>query len=263
MDIVSNIKSFKKKINEIKDFHSKKGYYTKVIHYSCSGFKIDNSRITCISIYDMETGVNKSFSLFHYQDPLHPETSLDIIEHRMLVDYNNYIKDNKHYFWVHWNMNNDTYGFGVIEKRLKKLNSMISCYNSEPFIIDDKMKISLTKTLYDIYGDNYIKDGKLYNLFLKNKLHKPNLIDGNNEAKAFEEKNYESISLSNQVKVELIYYVYDLLIKDKLKTDKSIWKIYGVTIQGITDLLKDHWLGSVILFVIIELGSLLLESLSS
>jgi len=239
MDIKENISTYKRKIDNFRTNYIRFEYYTKIIHYSCEDIKNSNSRIICISILDLYSKDVKSFSLHYYVQKFPEIKDKDKVEKILLDDYFEYLSNNKHCYWVHWNMNNDSYGFGAIENRYKILNG-------NPFVLENKYKFSLSNCFYDVYGDNYIEHPRFYTLLKINKYERLNLLDGKEEIKKSKEENYAYIFLSTQDKVNSLNYLYDLFYKGNLKTNKKIWQIYGLTFQGIFDLIKDYWLGSLL-----------------
>lgn len=242
MEILENINTYKKQLQKVKDIYVTRGYYLNFIHYSCESFEKDSPRITCISINNLESGQTKSFSFGHYKAILKTE-DLDLIERKLLDEYYAYLKENSHYFWIHWNMKNATYGFQAIDNRYEILGGV-------PVIIDDDMKVELLKLLYDIYGDDFIQHGEFYSLLRKNKISEVNMLTGLEEYVAFEKGEYSSVHKSCQSKVEAIEAIFVYLAKGRLKTDRFLWQIYGFSPQGIIDMLNDHWIGWIITLLI-------------
>ena len=102
----------------------------------------------------------------------------DVIEKKMLDEFYNFIQKHENYFWVHWNMKNINYGFEAIAHRYRVLGG-------NPVHINNEKKINLAQLLYDIYGPQYIDKPRLYNIIALNNINEIDLLNGEEEAKAF------------------------------------------------------------------------------
>lgn len=206
--------------NEIKRIISEKKNCL-IIHYSCESFydieEGKTPRITTIAIKHLDTGNDTVFSI-HKIAELNKisiagiEKEYDKIEKQMLEEFYKFVSEHSKYEWLHWNMKNINYGFSAIEHRFRVLGG-------EPICINDRNKINLADKLYLIYGKDYIKDPKFYSLVAKNKFTHKDILSGEEEAIAFENKEYIKLYQSTLRKVEVIYKIIDYTYSNSLKID--------------------------------------------
>jgi len=215
-----------------------------IIHYSCEGFyeKPDGqtSRIASIVVKHLDSGQTKSFSIHSAAEIKGKsvdeiEKNFDELEKDFLDDFFEYLKDHKNHYWVHWNMRNAKYGFEAINQRYRILGGI-------PVAIDDKYKKDLSRIFDDLYGDDYIEPPKLQTLAEKNGFNTKDLLSGEDEAQAFQNKEYVKLHQSTLRKVELLEKYLKHSDGKNLKINSGMIKIYGVTPQGIFELIKNYWI---------------------
>jgi hypothetical protein len=161
----------------------------------------------------------------------------------MLSEYFEFLKEHKDYTWVHWNMRDINYGFEAIENRFRILDG-------EPFVLPNDKKIDIARVLIDKYGVQYIGHPRIVKLIEKNSISSKQFLNGDDEAKAFDNKEYVKLHQSTLKKVDIIETILKRSAEGELKTNSTLRQIYGLTPQGIFDLIKDHWLWSLIVSII-------------
>jgi hypothetical protein len=240
-----------------------------VIHYSCESFITNHGRtprVTSISIRHYESGQTTSFSI-HLQAQFEKKDinnltseDFDELEKKMLDDFYSYIEKNKDCKWVHWKMRDSNYGFQAISNRYKILGGNAT-------EIDEDKKYDISRILVDLYTSKYEKDkpdGKMLNLANRNDLTTMDALKGSEESKAFEGKEYLKLHKSALRKVGVISTILELTYKSELKVASSKSKIYGMTIPGIIEIVKNNWIllaiWSVLIFI---LGTLAQNTITS
>lgn len=229
-------KEAKEKIKDI--FKNKNNVF--IIHYSCESFyNIENGRtprITSIVVKYLDSCNDVSFSIHkiaEIEDISDISEHYDAIEKKMLDEFYDFIKKHENYYWVHWNMKNINYGFEAIAHRYKVLGG-------NPTHIDNGKKINLAKLLYDIFGSKYIEKPRLYNIIALNKISEVDLLNGEQEAKAFNDHNFVKLHRSTLKKVNAIYNLLDLTYLNKLKTKASFVDKNGGILMIIPHLIQEN-----------------------
>lgn len=213
-----------------------------IIHYSCELFTSEGGkspRITCIAIYSFESKQIKMFSLSLSAEELHISVedipnNYDKVEKHMLKDYFSFVSTHRNYNWIHWNMRSPNYGFFALEHRYKVLGG-------KPIILQDSKKIDLASLLIDIYGDNYIEHPKMISLIKLNKISEKDFMSGPDEGESFKINNFFKISMSCSRKVHAFASILDKAINNNLKVRTSWIQQYGVSIQGVYEMLQEKW----------------------
>lgn len=217
-----------------------------IIHYSCESFyDIKDGRtprITSIAVRYFNTGQTETFSIHKVAEKkaklLEIESHYDELEKIMLDDFYEFVKTHSNYNWVHWNMRDINYGFQAIDHRYSVLQG-------NPVGIPDFQKFDLARKLKDIYAD-YADHPRLEKLIELNEITNKDFLNGSEEAKAFENKQYVELHRSTLRKVNVFHTILEKVIDKSLKT-KSNWRdIYGFTPQGIFEAVQDQWLFAVI-----------------
>ena len=231
-----------------------------IIHYSCESFvdKEDGRtpRITTIAIRYFESSQTKSFSIHEVAEQNRIaineiEENYDSLEAKMLEQYFDFVQRHEQYTWIHWNMRDSNYGFYAIENRFKVLGG-------QPVIISDNKKIDMARLLVDCFGRGYIGNPRMEKLVEKNHMTKLNFLTGTEEAEAFENKQYIRLRNSTLRKVDLFYSILVAVSEGKLKTNATWKEMYGISIQGVYEALKERWWFNFIVFILgLLLGSLI------
>lgn len=244
---------------ELLDLILKEKNKSIVIHYSCESFVTTHGktpRITSICIRYIGNAQTKSFSI-HLQAQFEGkdfnnlnDLEYDSLEKNMLNDFYAYAKKHKDYKWLHWNMRDSNYGFEAIANRYKILKG-------EAFEIDEDRRFDIPRILSKIYTYEYEvdrPDGKLLNLANRNQITAIDALKGIDESTAFENKKYLELHKSTLRKVDIIDTIIDRADKRILIVNTSPIKIYGLSISGIIEIVKNNWililLWSILLFVL-------------
>lgn len=214
-----------------------------IIHYSCESFYDikdgHTPRITSIAVYDYDTAQTDSFSIHKTAERLHVEpvdiqNHYDELEKAMLDDFFDYAKEHQKLFWIHWNMRDMNYGFKAIEHRYSVLGG-------SPFKIPDSQKIDLARQLINCYGTGYISHPRMERLLEKNNIKAKDYLSGQQEAEAFENREYVKLHMSTLRKVDVFANILNRAINNTLEVNSKWKEIYGVSIQGIFNFCKDTW----------------------
>lgn len=230
-----------------------------LIHYSCeSFFNIQDGRtprITSIAIQNAKTSQTESFSIHKIAEIDHISVDeiknhYDELEKKMLDEYFEYIQKRDQYTFVHWNMRDINYGFSAIEHRYQVLGGT-------PFKIADDKKIDLAIALIDIYSKKYSghgEFGRFYNLIKINDITDRGMLNGKQEAEAFENANYIALHQSTLRKVNCLSDVLYKTLDKSLVIEASFKDIYGVYPKAFVEYIKDHWIWSLIVIIVIIFG---------
>lgn len=211
---LNSAKSF---IAEIKK-HPERFY---IIHYSCQSLYDDNEalspRITSIAITHFSTEQTVSFSTHAIAEELHiPRDQVfgrfDDVEHALLREFYNFVRDRKDRYWVHWNMRNLTYGFEHLEHRYRTLGG------KDAAIIPVEQRLNLNDLLADRFGSGYASHPKMKSLMdLNGGVHR-HFLNGQEEVQAFQNADFIRMHNSTLSKAGFFYQVIRKLISGKLKT---------------------------------------------
>lgn len=219
-----------------------------IIHYSCESFVTNHGRtprVTSICIVNLMTSQTNSFSIhlqaqfenLDFDNLTQPE--YDALELAMLTEFTDFIKGHPTAKWVHWNMRDSNYGFLAINNRLRILNG-------QPYVIPDDLKFDYPRILQLIYSEEYEVNrpkGRLLNLAERNSISTVNAMTGQEEADAFDNKEYLKLHMSTLRKVDMIQVIINKTESDELQVNSSKAQIYGLTFKGILVLIKETpWL---------------------
>lgn len=234
---------YKKACTILKDIDKNPSTYL-IIHYSCESFyEIKDGRtprITSIAVRSYETGQTDSFSIHKTAEKENTDfnsidDSYDTLEKIMLDEYFNFVKGHPGYRWLHWNMRDINYGFKAIEHRYEVLGGT-------PIIIKDTEKIDIARLFIQKYGVAYIGHKRMENLIKLNHIEPKDWLSGEDEAKAFDNKEYIKLHQSTLRKVDVFANLIDRTIQNTLKTNSKWYQIYGITPQGIFEFSQQNWL---------------------
>ncbi len=232
-----------------------------IIHYSCESFyDIEDGRtprVTSIAIRFFGSGQTKSFSIHKIAEreglALNKiESHYDNLEYKMLNEYFEFVKEHKNFNWIHWNMRDINYGFEAIKNRFSVLGG-------DPVKINESKKFDLARIIVSLYGLNYIGHPRLKSLVEKNNITKRDFLTGKKEAECFENKEFVKLHQSTLRKVDIFQTIIERWANNSLKTNSSIFDIYGLNPQSIFELVKSHWL----LYLIYTIITLFLGGLIS
>lgn len=223
-----------------------------VIHYSCETFydRVDGTspRITSIAILNLASRQAHSFSIHQVAERrglriAEIENQYNELERQMLDEFYHYVGNHAEYTWMHWNMRNINYGFQAIAHRCRVLGG-------EPIEIHENNLVDLSSLFIDVFGRGYIPHPRMPNLVERNKISKREFLDGEEEARAFENKEYVKLHQSTLRKVDVLATLAGRLADGSIKTDARIQDIYGLSLKNVGELIKDHPYVALIVFVI-------------
>lgn len=228
-----------------------------VIHYSCESFYDrpdgNSPRITSIAVRNLQNGQTISFSIHQIAERNKVsvgdiEQEYDHLERKMLAEFYKFVEQRDVYEWLHWNMRNINYGFQAIAHRYSVLGGI-------PIQIADIKQHDLSRILFAIYGPGYADHPRLTKIIEMNQMSKLDFISGEEEARAFENKEYVKLHQSTLRKVDLLAGIAETAYAGKLKT-KATWRdMYGSDIAAWTEMITEHWLFKLI--SVIGIGTIL------
>lgn len=228
-----------------------------VIHYACQSFyhgqKLGSPRVTAIAARNFAHGETVSFSIGAEAElaRLAPEevpANLDRLERALLDKFYQFMVANRAMRFVHWNMRDATYGFAAIEHRYRLLGG-------DPTTLPEAQKLDLAKTLSDLYGAGYAGPAPREKLAEMNKLSTMGFLNGEEEAKNFEDGNYRAVQNSILAKVKLHSDLAELAQARALKTQAGWWALNAGRVRESYEMFERNPL--------IALASLLFAGLST
>lgn len=218
------------------------------IHYSCESFydrpNGSSPRITSIAVRNWGSGQTYSFSIHQQAERDHKsvddlESEYDTFEKKMLDEFNQFSERHNQYLWLHWNMRDINYGFPALEYRAKVLGR-------EPFVVPEDKRIDLSRILVDLFGVRYIGHPRLTKLIEKNKITHRDFLTGQQEAEAFDAKEYVKLHQSTLRKVDVLANILERTLDGSLKTNTRWKEVYGGYIPWFTEFIRVHWIVSLI-----------------
>jgi hypothetical protein len=213
-----------------------------VIHYSCESFydrpNGASPRITSIAVRSLESGQTISFSIHQVAEErgvafVEIEQQYDDLERHMLDTFYQHVGSLRGMKYLHWNMRDINYGFAAIDHRYRVLGG-------EPSPIDDNQKFDLSRLLIGIYGVGYIGHPRLGKLLEKNNIQPRDFMTGEQEAAAFDNRNYVSLHQSTLRKADVIANIAERAHNKQLKTNTTWWEMHGGRIKTFIDWVADN-----------------------
>lgn len=201
-----------------------------IVHYSCQPLDDSNEsyspRITSIAVHDLESNTTHSFSIHLEAEVSHVskgeiEGRYDKLEKAMISNFYDFVSKHINHCWVHWNMRNINFGFEQISHRYKVLGAISS---DIPMILGNK-RFNLSDMILDFYGEDCISHPRMGKLMQMNGGEPRGFLSGENEAKAFNDKEYVKLHQSTLCKVGWFQKMLLLLLDRKIKTERSNWHI--------------------------------------
>jgi len=227
----------------------------RIIHYSCQSFsRVENGQsaiITSVAIYSCVSDTTVSFDIQSVAERLQIEyydinKKIKQIETEMLKDFFDYIKQDRQLIYLHWNMRDSQYGFQALSNRFSVLTGKKPEYE-----IPVNNQLNIARLLEDYYGFNYVADPKMKNIVVRNPEIKPKfMLDGLEEANAFDEGRYNDLHKSTLSKVRLFNNILILTSDRKLKVSTSRLKAFGVSPQVIFEMVKETWWWGILTFIL-------------
>lgn len=213
-----------------------------IIHYSCESFydrpEGRSPRITSIALRKLESGQAASFSIHQVAERegipfAEIETRYDELEKKMLDAYFKHIASFQGSKYLHWNMRDINYGFQAIEHRYRVLQG-------DPYVIPDDRKFDLSRLFIDIYGSSYIGHKRLEKLLAKNDIKPLDFLTGEQEADAFQKRDYVALHQSTLRKVDVLANLAERAHHRSLKVDTTWWQMHGGRLRTFVNWLTDH-----------------------
>lgn len=223
-----------------------------IIHYSCESFyDISDGRtprITSIAVHDFDSAQTDSFSIHKVAEKKNIsmddiESKYDALEKETLTDFFEYVTEHKPQKWIHWNMCDINYGFQAIEHRYEVLGGTATN-------IDNSKKIDLAHLLIQFYGCKYISHPRMKKLVDYNSITAKDYLSGQDEADAFNKKEYIKLHMSTLRKVKIFANILSSVNQNTLKVEAKWHNIYGASIQGACDYCSSKWWGRILGFVL-------------
>lgn len=215
-----------------------------VIHYSCESFydrpNGASPRITSVAVRNLGTGQTTSFSIHQMAErdkklnPADIEANYDDLEKKMLKDFYEYVETHQGHTWLHWNMRDINYGFPALAHRYKVLGG-------KPFDIHESRLCDLARLLVSLYGVGYAAHPRLATVVAKNRISDLGFLTGEEEAKAFEDRDYVRLHQSTLRKVDILANIAIRAADRTLKTDARFREIYGGYLAAFSELMREHW----------------------
>lgn len=249
-------KNAKEKINKLYEDST----HVLLIHYSCESFyDIKDGRtprVTSIAIRNLQSAQTRSFSIHKVAECKNIDINnisynYDELEKEMLDDFFDFLeKKNDGYYFVHWNMRDENYGFSAIEHRYKVLGG-------EPFSLSEDRKVDLARELIDIFGRYYIdhgSSGRLLELIKLNDFTDKGALTGKDEAEAFKNGDYIKLHQSTLRKVDAMSNIFEGIVNGTLKTNAKWLDRHGFHPKILVEFVKEHWIWRVIVILVTILG---------
>ena len=111
-----------------------------------------------------------------------------------------------------------------------------------PIQIPEDRKFDLSRALINLYGVGYIGHRRLEKLIEKNNVTSKDFLSGEDEAVAFQNKEFFKLHQSTLRKVDTLANIFERTTNKTLKTNASWAEQYGFTPAVLGELAKEHWL---------------------
>jgi hypothetical protein len=108
--------------------------------------------------------------------------------------------------------------------------------------------------LIDLFGVGYIGHPRIIKLMEKNKITHPDFLNGQEEADAFDAKEYVKLHQSTLRKVDVFSNILGRILDGSLKTNAKWKEIYGGYVPWFTEFIRTHWIVSLIGLLAAALG---------
>lgn len=210
-----------------------------VLHYVGESFASVRHRVTAIAARNLGSGVTECFELENElrRSGVNPLTAssdeLDRAERRVLDAFYAFVRSHPNYFWLHWNMRNSTFGFLALQNRQKELGG-------RDVSIPDHYRLDLADRLIDIYGDRYAEStNRLRSLAVRNSLELPFLMDGEQQGKNVERRDFGAVTRSLLNRIDVLYAVATKVHEGTLKTDAP-WHDRRAGAGGLLQWAREH-----------------------
>lgn len=139
---------------------------------------------------------------------------------------------------------------------LKRLKNRLLALGGVPHDIDERNRFDLSRILISIYGVGYASHPRIESVMKQNHITAKDFLTGQEEADAFEAKEFVRLHQSTLRKVDVFANVAERAHSNTLHTYASWWERNGRTFKAGIELLKEHWLIS-LLGLIATIGGIL------
>lgn len=196
------------------------GHRVICVHYGCENFNDVNDRPVAVSAIGVaeitDPSGERESQVFAISNSSAHEDAVER-EREMMRRFFEFAKSRPDAAWVHWNMNNATYGFAPLMARYR-------------FIMDEDAPLVFpSDRLYDLdsivgarYGEQFVRHPKLRNLCTLNGYFMPAFKDGKDEAKAFADGNFGLVERSVGEKAHLLASILTDFKSGALQTANSV-----------------------------------------
>ncbi|TFH89128.1 hypothetical protein [Vibrio ouci] len=191
-----------------------------VIHYSCENLNDNNEnispRVTSIAVLHLQSHTMHSFSIHLVAEKKHIgrdkiADNYNELEKQMLAEFYSFVRDNNGALWLHWNMSNINYGFEALSHRYEVLSG------ERGVRIQDSSKHNLSSLIIEKYGKDSIAHPRMKTLQKLNDGNHRDNLSGEEEVKAFEDKEFVRLHKSTMSKAYWFQSMYFLLQRGKVK----------------------------------------------
>lgn len=200
-----------------------------IIHYSRQNLN-DNEqgmatpRIIAIMVKSLDGIITNCFAIHHEAEKARIIREsitdyYDLLEGKLLISFNNFVKDNIGRKWIHWDMNDVHFSFEAIKHRYEVLVDE----KGEGFVdVPNKDRINLNQLIKSVYGANYENEPQLDNLMRTNNKGnlKSDFLSLPGEAQAFKQLAFPAILESLRIKVNFLLEVVEKVAAEILKVGK-------------------------------------------
>lgn len=218
-----------------------------LIHYSCEMFVSDDRksspRVTAIMVRSFVSAQTKCFSISQNaelqkiaSDDI--KNNCDTLEKQLLTDFYQFVQSNPDSLWVHWNMRDINYGFPALAHRAKVLGVT-------SIDIHDHHLFDLSRILIGMYGVGYIGHPRLLTLMKRNSISDKDFLTGEEEAKAFDNGEYQKLQMSTSRKVDTLENILSRTMHRRLENNSRWKERHGNVWSLIANFLFEHKLKSV------------------
>ncbi len=248
----------RKKASESLDALFKNAHHCLVTHYSCESFydRVDGrtARITSIAARQLDSGQTRSFSIHKIAeiqkvDLGDIEKHYDRLEREMLDEFFSFAATHTHCTWLHWNMRDINYGFQALEHRHRVLGGT-------PYEVKDDKKIDLSRLLISIYGVRYAGHPRLESIMKLNRITHQDFLSGKAEAAAWENREFVRLHQSTLRKVDVMANLAGRAHSRTVETQAPWQDRLYFHPSVLVELVKEHWLYSVIGVILASAGVL-------
>jgi len=190
------------------------------VHYACESFADVTDRpvaISAIAVTELlDLSGTQTAQVFAIANAA-PNESRDEREKELLQKFFKYASESLDARWVHWNMNNATYGFNALADRYRYLTG-----ETPSQVFHEDRLFDLDSIIGARYGDEFAKHPKFRNLCTLNGYFMPGFKDGKAEALAFAEGDFGACMRSCAEKSHLMARVLRAFGSGELQTSNSV-----------------------------------------